>query len=71
MKSEILEKDWLSAKDITCLVPVSIREARSIVKGIVNEMKEDGAYVLNTKTMYAPTELVAKKLHLRKGKYGY
>lgn len=46
------------------LVPVSKREARAILKMVVDELKEEGAYIPSTRRLIAPTELVLKKLNL-------
>ena len=61
---QIVEKAYIDVPGLTALVPISKREARNIIRMIVDELKSDGAYIPATRRMIAPTELVLKKLNI-------
>lgn len=61
----ILEKSYLSVKDIKSLIPnLTDHAALQIVKKIRNEMISEGAYLIPSKEYLVPTKRVRKLLQL-------
>lgn len=58
---------YLSAKELKALIPqMSIGEARKIIAEVREEQEERGDYLIKGKTKLAPTDLVFKKLGIRR-----
>lgn len=59
-----IQKAYLNATDITCLVPIGINRARVIAREIKEEMESEGKPSLSDKLFILPTDRVLKKLGL-------
>lgn len=63
-QAEIIEKPYLSIKDVQGLVPIGYHQARGIIVEINEEMTAEGKPVFRTKQLLAPTDRVLKRLGL-------
>ena len=65
MKEEILQKEYISAKDIKTLIPDwGIHSIQKFMDEILKEMEEKGYYIIPTKKKLVVTSLVRKKLKI-------
>lgn len=63
--NELLDQYYLSAKDLTVIIPnLKIEKARIYISEIQKEMKDKGIFVPETRTKVALTKLVKKKFGL-------
>lgn len=52
----------IDAGELSELININIREARTIIRLIQEEMKKKGLYVPKSKKLIAPTELVMERI---------
>lgn len=58
---KVINKPYLTAKDIQILVPVNIRYAREYINEIYYEMIQNGEFVFNSRERMVPTNKVLAK----------
>lgn len=64
-KEQILNQEYLTAKDIKTLIPEwGINAIRKFMDLILEEMEEKNYYIIKTKQKLVATELVRKKLKI-------
>lgn len=62
-KNEILDQIYMTAEDLTLLIPgLKLYKARNIISEIIKEMEELKMFIPNTKKKLASTKLIKKKL---------
>lgn len=60
----IINKPYLTAKDVSALASCNIKYARKLMADIRREMSENNIPLFNTRQSLVPTERVLKKLRI-------
>ena len=61
------DNPYISAKELKMLIPqISIKTARNIITECREELALKNEYLIQGKTKIAPTEMVLKKLHIKR-----
>lgn len=63
-QAEILEKPFLTIKDVRQLVPIGYHQARKIILEVRADDEKEGKPTFKTKELLAPTTEVCRKLGL-------
>lgn len=55
----------ITTNELAEILQIPNKVAAEVIKAVNDDLKKEGAFVLNTRPMRAPTELVFKKLHIK------